>query len=98
MRILITDTMYCTEAGRQAAEKIADCLGDVVLNPLSRKLTSGEIRELWDDTDVIIAGTENYDARLLAHAPKSLKLIARNGVSYENIGQHRINTKNRIIQ
>lgn len=42
MRILITDTMYCTEAGRQAAEKIADCLGDVVLNPLSRKLTSGE--------------------------------------------------------
>ena len=85
MRILITDTMYCTEAGRQAAEKIADCLGDVVLNPLSRKLTSGEIRELWDDTDVIIAGTENYDARLLAHAPKSLKLIARNGVSYENI-------------
>ena len=46
MRILITDTMYCTEAGRQAAEKIADCLGDVVLNPLSRKLTSGEIREL----------------------------------------------------
>ena len=56
MRILITDTMDCTEAGRQASEKIADCLGDVVLNPLSRKLTSGEIRVLWDVSDVNIAG------------------------------------------
>lgn len=38
-----------------------------------------------DGADVIIAGTENYDAQLLSCAPESLKLIARNGVSYENI-------------
>lgn len=85
MRIFITDTMYCTEAGRQAAAQIAGRLGEVVLNPLGRKLTSGEIKELWDGADVIIAGTENYDAQLLSCAPESLKLIARNGVSYENI-------------
>lgn len=34
---------------------------------------------------MIIARTENYDAQLLSCAPESLKLIARNGVSYENI-------------
>ena len=57
----------------------------MVLNPLGRKLTGAEIRALWVGADVIIAGTENYDAQLLSCAPESLKLIARNGVSYENI-------------
>lgn len=85
MRILITDAMYCTEAGRQAAEQIAQRLGEVILNPLGRKLTGAEIRELWGGVDVVIAGTEDYDAQLLSCAPESLKLIARNGVSYENI-------------
>lgn len=85
MRVLITDTMYCTDTGRQAAADIADNLGEVVLNPLGRKLTGSEIMSLWNGFDVIIAGTEVYDATLLCRAPARLKMIARNGVSFENI-------------
>ncbi|MEA5012259.1 MAG: phosphoglycerate dehydrogenase [Angelakisella sp.] len=85
MRILITDTMYCTDAGKKAATQISEKLGDVIVNPIGRKLTSLEILGLWNGIDVIIAGTEEYDSELLSQAPKSLKLISRNGVSYENI-------------
>lgn len=85
MRVLITDTMYCTEAGRRTAFKIGEQLGEVIVNPLNRKLTGPEIEELWQDVDVIIAGTEIYDAGLLKRAPERLKMIARNGVTCENI-------------
>lgn len=85
MRVLITDTMYCIEAGRQAAAYIADKLGEVILNPLGRKMTGPEIMQLWEGVDVIIAGTEEYDADFLMQAPESLKMIARNGVSFENV-------------
>ena len=85
MKILITETMYCLEEAKEAVAQIADALGEVILNPYGRKMTPQEVMAHWDDVDVIINGTETYDAAFLAQAPESLKMIARNGVSFENI-------------
>ena len=86
MRILVSDTMYSnTDIGQHAAQQIGEGIGEIVLNPFGHMLTSEEIEELWQDVDVIVAGTERYDAALLKKAPKSLKLIARNGVSFEKV-------------
>ena len=52
---------------------------DYVLNPLEKKLTEDELIQLVPDVDVIIAGTEQISARVIAHAP-NLKLISRVGI------------------
>lgn len=55
-----------------------------VINPLNRKLQPGELVELIDDFDVIIAGTEMIDKEVLDKA-KKLKFISRVGIGLDGI-------------
>jgi D-3-phosphoglycerate dehydrogenase / 2-oxoglutarate reductase len=53
-------------------------------NPAGRKLRPDELARLIADADAVIAGTERYDAALLARAPR-LRLIARTGVGLDGV-------------
>ena len=50
-----------------------------------KPLTKDEILENWEGCDGIIAGLEWYTEEILAHAPKTLKVISRYGVGYEHV-------------
>ena len=54
------------------------------LNPKNRKLTPDEIINFCQDAEIIIAGTENYSAKILEKL-KKLKLISRVGIGFDNI-------------
>ena len=54
------------------------------INPLNRKLKSGEIRQFLRDVKVIVAGTEEISPADLAEA-KNLRLIARVGIGLDNV-------------
>ena len=56
----------------------------IVLNPLSRKLTSNELIKYAHDATGIIAGTEPYTNEVLQQLPH-LKVISRLGVGMDNI-------------
>ena len=58
---------------------------EVVLNPWGRRGTQDEIREIWDDADVIICGAEPFDQPFIKEAPATLKVISRYGVGIDNI-------------
>jgi len=64
------------------AEKYFD---EIVLNPYGRKLEENEIYTMWDCADAIIFGNEAYSAEVLAKAPRTLKVLAKNGVGYDNV-------------
>ncbi|MCW8137969.1 MAG: phosphoglycerate dehydrogenase [Planctomycetota bacterium] len=57
---------------------------DLALNPRRRKLKPDELVELLAGAGAVVAGTEVYDAAVLARAP-DLRLIARTGVGLDNV-------------
>jgi D-3-phosphoglycerate dehydrogenase len=57
---------------------------EVVFNPLNRKLSSDELSELIPKFEVLIAGTENINSKVLSCAP-NLKLISRVGIGLDGI-------------
>jgi len=66
---------------------------EVIENPHARKLKSQELIDLAKDADVIIAGTEIYDSKVLSKLPK-LKLISRVGVGVDNLDMVEISKRN----
>lgn len=62
-----------------------------VLEPARRrklKLTAEEVRRYLPLADGVIAGTEKYDARMLAAAGPRLQLISRVGIGVDNMDFH----------
>jgi len=59
---------------------------EVVTNDLKRKFSHDEIVERLhiNNPDIIIAGTENYDASMLDSVP-NLKMLARVGTGYDSV-------------
>jgi len=57
---------------------------DVELNPCGRKLTPDECKELYQDIDGLIAGTEALTSEILKSA-SNLRVISRCGVGTDNI-------------
>ena len=54
------------------------------LNPYGKKLNSNQIVELISSYDAVIAGTENYDIKIL-DCLRNLKVISRVGIGMDNI-------------
>jgi D-3-phosphoglycerate dehydrogenase len=57
---------------------------EYVINPLNRKLQSGELANLISDFDVVIAGTEQIDDEVF-RAGKNLKFISRVGIGLDSV-------------
>ena len=85
MKVLITAPMYCSDQMKDVMEYARQSFDEVVLNPYGRTMSQEEIAGLWIDVNALIAGVEVYDAAFLAQAPASLKIIARNGIGYDNV-------------
>lgn len=56
----------------------------VLMNPMGRRLTEGELADLIGETDVLIAGTEPITGQVLAAAPR-LRLISRVGIGLDSV-------------
>ncbi len=67
-------------------DRLEDGSREIILNPLSRKLTSNELIKYAHDATGIIAGTELYTKEVLDELP-NLKVISRLGVGMDNIDQ-----------
>jgi len=57
---------------------------EYLVNPLNRKLTENELREMASDFDVIIAGTEPITSSVMDNA-KKLKMISRVGIGLDSV-------------
>ena len=67
---------------------------EYTLNNYGRKMTEGELAEVIDDYDVLIAGTEPISNKVLNNA-KKLRLISRVGIGLDSVDL--IGAKNRNI-
>lgn len=85
MKVLITAPMFCSKETEGVIEYAKSIFDEVVLNPYKRTMTISEVKELWSGADAIVTGLERYPADVIAQAPESLKVIARNGVGYETV-------------
>ena len=83
MKVLISTVPF---AGKDKAPlKILNDAGiDYVINPLGRKFNWSELYNEIPSYDVLIAGTEVIDKRIIDRAEK-LKLIARVGIGLDNV-------------
>jgi len=57
---------------------------EYVINPIGRKLKAFELRELIEDFDIVIAGTEPITSEVLDNG-KRLKLISRVGIGLDSV-------------
>jgi D-3-phosphoglycerate dehydrogenase / 2-oxoglutarate reductase len=83
MKILITTVPF----GQVDAKPLKDLANNNIeytINPLGRKLQPGELAELIDDFDIVIAGTEKIDKKVFDRA-KKLKFISRVGIGLDGI-------------
>ena len=66
------------------------------INPLNKKLTSEELKELIPEYDAIIAGTEEINIDVLNNAP-NLKIISRVGVGLDGVDLNSAKRHNVIV-
>lgn len=69
---------------------------DFCINPLNKKLTSDELKNMVSEYDGIIAGTEEINRDVLDNA-KNLKIISRVGVGLDSVDLNAAKDKNIII-
>jgi D-3-phosphoglycerate dehydrogenase / 2-oxoglutarate reductase len=84
-RILIATSTFGAHSN-EPIDRLEDGSREILLNPLSRKLTSNELIKYAHDATGIIAGTELYTKEVLDELP-NLKVISRLGVGMDNIDQ-----------
>ena len=82
-KIFIATSTFAVHSNKPI-KKLEDEGEEIVLNPLSRKLTSNELIKYADDATGIIAGTELYTKEVLEELP-NLRVISRLGVGIDNI-------------
>ena len=85
MKVLITAPMYYSDQMKDVMEYAHQSFDEVILNPFARTMTQEEIAAMWDGADAVIAGVESWDAEFIAKAPAGLKILARNGIGYDNV-------------
>lgn len=93
MKVLITAPMYCSDQMKDVMEYAYQSFDEVILNPYARTMKQDEIAAMWDGVDAVIAGVESWDADFIAKAPTSLKILARNGIGYDNVDVPAANAK-----
>ncbi len=82
-RALIT-TVPFGERNRLPLELLESAGVEYRINPLGRKLTESDLKEMVSDFDVLIAGTEPITDAVLARAT-ALKLISRVGIGLDSV-------------
>ena len=83
MKVLITTVPFGQVENKPLKDLKSNNI-EYVINPLNRKLQPGELAELIDDFDVIIAGTEEIDKKVFDKA-KKLKFISRVGIGLDSV-------------
>ena len=90
-KVLITTVPFASKDKRPL--KMLDEAGvDYEVNPLNKKLTEEELRELISEYSVLIAGTEPITAKVIEAAPK-LRLISRVGIGLDNVNLLKANSR-----
>ena len=82
-KVLIT-TVPFAKTNRLPLELLEAAGIEYCINPLDKKLTSDELREMICEFDAVIAGTEEINSDVLKNAPK-LKIISRVGVGLDGV-------------
>ncbi len=83
MKIFIA-TYPFGKAGREPLELLEATGWEIIKNPYGRRLKAGEVGELVEDIDAVIAGTEPYTSDLLQDA-RQLKVISRVGIGLDSV-------------
>ena len=83
MRILISTSPFGA-TGREPLELLENSGHDLLHNPYGRRLRAGEVAELIQDVDAVVAGTEPYDAETLRSSTR-LKVISRVGIGLDSV-------------
>jgi phosphoglycerate dehydrogenase-like enzyme len=74
-RLLVTPTSFA-KGNPDFKSTLEKTVGEVIYNPYSRPLASGELAELLKDVDGMIAGLDQIDAPAPAAAGYSVSLVA----------------------
>jgi len=83
MKVLITTVPFGQVENKPLKDLESNNI-EYVINPFNRKLQPGELAELIDDFDIIIAGTEKIDKKVFDRA-KKLKFISRVGIGLDGV-------------
>lgn len=81
MKLVITAPALCQPSYGWFVKE-AEAYFDVVVTASGGK---EGLMAVWEDADAVIAGSEPYDAELIAKAPETLKVISRHGVGCDAI-------------
>tara|TARA_B100001093_G_scaffold420282_1_gene412125 strand:+ start:1133 stop:2098 length:966 start_codon:yes stop_codon:yes gene_type:complete len=93
-KVLITTVPF---AETNSALKLLESSNiNYTINPLNRKLTADELKEIISEYDGIIAGTEEINLSVLESA-SNLKIICRVGVGLDNVDLISAKNKNIIV-
>ncbi len=82
-RILIA-TYPFGKSGSKPLDILEQSGHELVFNPYKRRLKQGEVEDIIQDIDVVIAGTEPYDEPAMANATR-LKAICRVGIGLDSV-------------
>lgn len=82
-KVLIT-TVPFGDKNRLPIDQLESVGVEYLINPLGRKLTEGELAEMAEDFDVLIAGTEPITDQVFSRA-KKLRLVSRVGVGLDSV-------------
>jgi len=83
MKVLIT-TIPFGQVNSEPLDLLDENGIDYVINPLNRKLQPGELTELIEDFDALIAGTEQINRDVFTRA-QNLKFISRVGIGLDSV-------------
>ena len=83
MKVLIT-TIPFGKVNSEPLDLLEENGIDYVINPLNRKLQTGELAELISDFDAVIAGTEQINQDVFKRA-KNLRFISRVGIGLDSV-------------
>jgi len=82
-KVLIA-TYPFAKSGKKPLELLENTGYELIFNPYNRRLKAGEVENLLQDIDAVIAGTEPYPFEALKNA-KKLKVISRVGIGLDNV-------------
>ena len=71
------------KTGRKPLELLEQTGWDLVFNPFGRRLKEGDIAEILEGVDAVIAGTEPYPEEILRNS--SVKVISRVGIGLDSV-------------
>ena len=81
---ILTSTFPFGKTGSKPLDILEKTGWEIIANPYGRRLKAGEVKNIIQDVDAVVAGTEPYDAETLKNA-NNLKVIARVGIGLDSV-------------